>query len=67
MHPTQACILRFIEDYIEAHSIPPALREISEGIGVTLSVTHYHVQQLHAQRKLTITPRQARGIQVVKG
>lgn len=63
MHPTQDCILRFIEQYIEAHSIPPTLREISNGIGVGLTVTHYHVQQ-HAQRKLTITPRQARGIQL---
>lgn len=62
---TRERILGYIVSYIEEHKIPPTLREISEGVGIsTTSVTTYHLQRLEKDGLIERDPNISRGLRL---
>ena len=46
--PRRAMILEFIEEFIEENEIPPSVRDVQRGCGLSSpSVAHHHMNKLH--------------------
>ncbi len=59
----QQRILAFIQDYIEAHGVPPTIREIQRGVGFSsTSIVSYHLRALERAQRLNRYARCSRGV-----
>lgn len=62
--PTPDLVFAFIRTYIAAHGYPPTIREIGKGCYLGIASTDYNVQKLAKAGRITVIPRQARGIRL---
>jgi repressor LexA len=60
----QGEVLRFITEYIDAYSIAPVAREISEYFAITIKGAQNHVAALRRKGYITLSPRRWRSIRV---
>jgi SOS-response transcriptional repressor LexA len=54
-------VYNFIRDYQCLHGYPPRLREIADGINLSLTAVHHAVNTLVAVKTVTRRPRYPRG------
>jgi len=65
--PVRERMLEWIGAYWEDHGIPPTIREICDGCGISsTSVVHYHLGKLEAAGYIRRTPRISRGIVLIE-
>ncbi|MCS7087974.1 MAG: transcriptional repressor LexA [Thermoflexales bacterium] len=59
----QQRILAFIHDYVETHGVPPTIREIQHGVGLSsTSMVSYHLRALERAQRLSRYARRSRGV-----
>jgi len=68
-HPTlshrEEMVLSFIEEFVDANGLPPAIREIMEGTGLSsTSLVSYNLRKLEKKGYINILDRISRGIQL---
>jgi repressor LexA len=62
MKPQQK-ILQFIREFLDAHQMPPTLREIQEHMGfAAIGTVQYHIKALADEGMIEVNPRLSRGI-----
>jgi len=76
MSNARMIVYQFIVDFIEKHKYPPAVREIAEGTGKSISVTHGLLAGLKSAgridwvegqpRTITILDRPEKGVTIIK-
>ena len=60
---SQQKILEFITGYVEKHEVPPTIREIQKGAGISsTSMVSYHLKALERAQLLNRYERQSRGV-----
>ena len=65
--PKRDQVLAFIRNYKLKNDLPPTVREIKAGLGISSeSVVSYYLNQLIKEGKISITPDIARGIKVIE-
>lgn len=65
LNARQQAIYHFLQGYIQAHGIPPTIREIGDALGMkTTSLVHYHLCQLQQKRLIELVAHAARGIRL---
>jgi repressor LexA len=62
LSPRQAEIRRFIGDYHQEKGYSPTLREISEGVGLSISTIVEHVKAMRAKGAIAWEPGSPRSI-----
>ena len=55
-------IYQYIKRYIEVHDFSPTRQEIANMLGLSLSATQYHVEQLANARLINVPPSRFRAI-----
>jgi SOS-response transcriptional repressor LexA len=66
LSPRQAEIYQFILDYRLHKDISPTLREISDGIGLSLSSVATHIFALKDKGYVAWKPKSARSIHIIR-
>lgn len=60
---SQRRILKFINDYVEEHEVPPTIREIQKGANISsTSMVSYHLKALERAQLLNRYERRSRGV-----
>lgn len=61
----QSKIFQFIQDHIQEHGYPPAIREICNALSIaSTSTVHAHIKLLHAKGLLAKSPTKTRALKV---
>lgn len=63
---TKERVYLFIRQFIQENHFSPTMREISEGIGISISVVHHHITDLEYEKRITRKEHSARSICLVK-
>jgi len=59
--------LKFIKDYIHEHNLPPSVREIQEGLGISsTSIIHRRLHHLEEDGKIRMTNGKNRSITIIE-
>jgi repressor LexA len=66
LSPRQGEVYRYILDYRKQHGIPPARKEIADGIGVSLSTVTAHIRALQTKEYVAWTPYVPRSLRLLK-
>jgi DNA-binding MarR family transcriptional regulator len=66
LHSKQRDILGCIRKYHDDYGISPSIRDLSEMTEITLSVVHYHLDQLVELGYIKRNKHKARGLVLVK-
>ena len=65
LSPTQQRLLTFIRAYAGTNGYAPSMREISDGISLSLSAVNYQIGQLHEKGWIRRAPNRPRALVVL--
>ena len=67
LSPRQQQILAFVRDFMQRHGLPPTVRDIQRGCGISsTSVVDYNLHILQREGVIRRTPEVARGIELLE-